>query len=180
MHPNPIFRSDADPLARAAAIGFAHIVAITPEGPMVVHGPVTRHDDALRFHVARANRLAGHLDGATVLLSLVGPHGYISPNWYERPGNQVPTWNFVAVEIDGLASAVADDLLVEHLDTLAAVHEPRSNRWDARQDGQRRVPQDAKRHPRLYGGGYRNAHDGQAQPEQDRCRPRGRDRWVGG
>ncbi len=129
MHPNRAFRSDADPLAMAASIGFAHIFADTPDGPMVVHAPVTRHGDGLRFHVARANRIAGHLDEAFVLLSVVGPQGYISPNWYVRPGDQVPTWNFVAVEIDGLASAVGDDDLVAHLDTLAANHEPRDRPW---------------------------------------------------
>ena len=129
MHPSGHFRSDLDAVAYAAATGFAHIFAVTPEGQMVVHAPVTRHGDRLRFHVARGNRIARHLDGATVLLSVVGPHGYISPNWYAPPGNQVPTWNFVAVEIDGQASAVADDLLVEHLDTLAAVHEPRPSPW---------------------------------------------------
>uniref|UniRef100_UPI0035CBB23D FMN-binding negative transcriptional regulator n=1 Tax=uncultured Sphingomonas sp. TaxID=158754 RepID=UPI0035CBB23D len=129
MHPARAFRSDADPLAQAAAIGFAHVFAGTPEGPMVVHAPVTRHGDRLRFHVARANRIAKHLDGATLLLSVVGPHGYISSNWYERPGDQVPTWNYVAVEIDGQAAPVGDDDLVEHLDTLAANHEPHDRPW---------------------------------------------------
>lgn len=129
MHPNRAFRSDADPLAMAAAIGLAHVFAVTPDGPMAVHAPVTRHGTALRFHVARANRIAGHLDGAAVLVSVVGPQGYISPNWYVRPGDQVPTWNFVAVEIDGRVDAVADDLLVDHLDTLAADHEPRADPW---------------------------------------------------
>lgn len=94
---------------------------------MVVHAPVTRHGGALRFHVARANRIARHLDGTAVLLSLVEPHGYISPNWYERPGDQVPTWNYVAIEIDGVAAVIGEAALVEQLDALAAAHEPRVN-----------------------------------------------------
>ncbi len=44
MHPSPAFRSgaaEADLLARAERIGFAHVFAATPAGPMVVHAPVT-------------------------------------------------------------------------------------------------------------------------------------------
>lgn len=132
MHPNPAFRSDAtqaDLLARAERTGFAHIFAATPAGPMVVHAPVTLHGAALRFHVARANRIAPHLDGAPVLLSLAETVGYVSPNWYVAPGNQVPTWNHVTIECDGIAHAIDEAALTEQLDRLAAVHEPRENPW---------------------------------------------------
>ncbi len=94
---------------------------------MVAHAPVTRHGDALRLHVARANRIAPHLDGATVLVSVAGPDGYISPNWYAASRDQVPTWNYLAIEIDGTARAVDEAALIDHLDTLAASHEPRVN-----------------------------------------------------
>ena len=128
MHPDPAFRDDAaDALDRAAGAGFAHVFAATSAGPMVVHAPVTRHGGRLRFHVARANRIAPHLDGAAVLVSVTGPQGYVSPNWYATPGDQVPTWNYLAVEIDGNARAIDDAALVEQLDALAAVHEPRVN-----------------------------------------------------
>ena len=129
MHPARHFRRESDALAEAAAIGFAHVFAQTRAGPMVVHAPVTRHGAALRFHVARANRIAPHLDGATLLLSLVGPHGYVSPLWYRPPGDQVPTWNFVAIEIDGRATMLDEPALVDHLDALAAHHEPRDDPW---------------------------------------------------
>ncbi len=126
MHPGPAFRDDtADALDRAAAIGFAQAFAGTPAGPMVAHAPVTRHGDRLRFHLARANRLTPHLDGAAVLVSVAGVEGYVSPNWYTRPGDQVPTWNYVALELDGIAAPIDEAALVEQLDTLAAIHEPR-------------------------------------------------------
>jgi len=129
MHPNPAFRAEDDirSIEEAAAIGFAHIFAATDDGPMVVHAPVTRAGGRLQFHVARANRATAHLDGATVLLSVVGAHGYVSPNWYVDHTNQVPTWNYVAVEIDGVARAIGDAALVEQLDALAQFHEPRVN-----------------------------------------------------
>jgi len=126
MHPDPRFRTDADLLDLAHRIGFAHVFVAAP-APMVVHAPVTRHGDALRFHVSRANRIAPHLDGATVLVSLAAPEGYVSPNWYPRPGDQVPTWNYVAVEVDGRCAAIGEEALVDQLDTLAAAHEPRVN-----------------------------------------------------
>lgn len=130
MHPNPAFRPDRTTLLdHAAAIGFAHLFAATPAGPMVAHAPLTLHGERLRFHLARANPLHRHLDGATMLASVAGPDGYISPNWYERPGNQVPTWNYVTIEIEGVARALPEAALLDQLDTLADVHEPRPKPW---------------------------------------------------
>lgn len=128
MHPDPAFRADpSDALARIASLGFAHLFAATPAGPMVAHVAATRHGDALRVHLSRANRLTPHLDGAAVLLSVSGVEGYVSPNWYDPPGNQVPTWNYVAIEVDGIARATDEAALVEQLDAIAASHEPRVN-----------------------------------------------------
>jgi transcriptional regulator len=126
MHPNPAFRPETDTLLdQAAAIGFAHLFVATPAGPMVAHAPLTRHGDALRFHLARANRLHPYLNGAIVLASLAAPDGYVSPNWYAKQGDQVPTWNYVAVEIEGVAHAIPEAALLEQLDALADAHEPR-------------------------------------------------------
>lgn len=132
MHPNPAFRASdrAAMLAWAARIGFAHLFVATPDGPMVVHAPLTAAgEDRLRFHIARANRIATHLDGATALASVAGAHGYVSPNWYAVPGNQVPTWNYVAVEIEGTLARLDEATLIAQLDTLADAHEPRPGPW---------------------------------------------------
>lgn len=130
MHPNPAFRPEqASLLAGAAAIGFAHLFVATPAGPMVAHAPLTLHGERLRFHIARHNRIHAHLDGATLLASVAGPDGYVSPNWYERPGNQVPTWNYVTIEIEGVVRAIPEDALLDQLDTLADRHEPRPAPW---------------------------------------------------
>ena len=127
MHPNRTFHdlSDEAALVLAERLGFAHIFAGTSGGPMVVHAPVVRAGErAFRFHLARGNRLCGRLDGAAVLLSLTGPHGYITPNWYDPPGDQVPTWNYLAIELDGIARLLPDEALVGQLDRLAELHEP--------------------------------------------------------
>lgn len=127
MHPNPKFRAEADWLDFADARGFAHIFAVTPAGPMAVHAPITRHGDELRFHVSRANRIAGQLAGAPVIASVTTVDGYVSPNWYADPADQVPTWNFVGVEVEGVARALTDEETTAQLDALAARHEPQVN-----------------------------------------------------
>lgn len=109
--------------AFVAARGFAHIFAMTAEGPMVAHAPVVvTEGGALRFHLARSNRICRYLDGLPALASVAGPDAYVSPDWYVAE-DQVPTWNYVAVEAEGVAHMLDQPALVEQLDTLSATHE---------------------------------------------------------
>jgi transcriptional regulator len=126
VHPDPAFREDDDDaIMRAVAIGFAHLFVATSAGPMVAHVPITPAGTALRFHVSRHNRISPYLDGADALMSVVGANGYVSPSWYPEPGNQVPTWNYDAIELEGTLRALDQAALTEQLDALAAEHEPR-------------------------------------------------------
>jgi transcriptional regulator len=126
MHPNNAFRSDADPLAFVAAHGFAHIFGATPDGPRVAHAPVlVSAAGTLMFHLARGNALAQHLDGLTALISIGGPGHYVSPNWYGEPANNVPTWNYQAVEIEGPVRAMTMEELEALLHFASATFEPR-------------------------------------------------------
>ncbi|MBK6413551.1 FMN-binding negative transcriptional regulator [Sphingopyxis sp.] len=128
MHPNADFRPRQDDLAELLVreIGFAAIFAATPDGPRVAHAPVVLSDDraALQFHLARGNALTRHLDGATALAVVQGPDAYVSASWYETP-DQVPTWNYVAIEMEGVVSKLDDAALIAQLDTLSASHEAR-------------------------------------------------------
>lgn len=128
MHPNSAFRPQQGDLAELLVreIGFAAIFAATPDGPRVAHAPVVLSDDAatLQFHLARGNALTRHLDGATVLAVVQGPDAYVSASWYEA-ADQVPTWNYVAVEMEGTVSKLDDTALIAQLDTLSATHEAR-------------------------------------------------------
>jgi transcriptional regulator len=128
MHPNSAFRPQQGDLAELLVreIGFAAIFAATPDGPRVAHAPVVLSDDAatLQFHLARGNALTRHLDGATVLTVVQGPDAYVSASWYEA-ADQVPTWNYVAVEMEGTVSKLDDAALIAQLDTLSAIHEAR-------------------------------------------------------
>jgi transcriptional regulator len=128
MHPNRGFRwtSHEAMLGFVADVSFAHIFAQTPEGPRVAHAPVVvTRDGHLRFHLARANGLAKHLDGLTAIASVGGPGAYVSPDWYADHANQVPTWNYLAVEAEGPVRALGEDDLVAILDDLSAAHEAR-------------------------------------------------------
>jgi transcriptional regulator len=128
VHPNPKFRIDDAAALRATVleIGVVHLFAVTPDGPMVAHVPVTPTPNGhFRFHLARGNRIATHLDGVAAIASAMGPHGYVSPDWYADPHNQVPTWNYVSVEIEGVCVELDRAALMNQIDTLSALHEAR-------------------------------------------------------
>ena len=127
MHLSPAFAWDdrATALAFVAEVSFAHVFLQTPAGPRVAHVPVLVAGETLRFHLANSNALTPVLDGATALASIGGPGHYVSPNWYADGRNQVPTWNYLAVECEGPVRRMSGDELVDLLDATTAVHEAR-------------------------------------------------------
>jgi len=91
----------------------ATLVVPTPEGPTADLIPLMLSDDArtLQGHVARANPLWQHADGAPVLAVFHGPHAYVSPGWYaskREHGKVVPTWNYTMVQARGTLRAMPD------------------------------------------------------------------------
>lgn len=128
MHPNPAFRPKDEDIAALLVreIGFAAIFAGTADGPRVAHAPLLLAEDGrtLRFHLARGNGLTRHLDGASALAVVHGPDAYVSPGDYGDMA-QVPTWNYVAVEMEGRARQTDRAELIALLDDLSAAHETR-------------------------------------------------------
>ncbi len=127
MHPDKTFRwDDRDALRRfAETIGFGMLFAGTPDGPRVVHTPmVFTRDDQIAFHISRGNGITRHLDGANALFVISGPDGYISPDWYGLP-DQVPTWNYLALEMEGVTRKLDRDGLIAQLDSLSLAQEAR-------------------------------------------------------
>ena len=127
MHPDSRFAwADRDELlAFISDVSFAHIFAQSSAGPVVAHAPVVvTADGNLQFHLARRNRAVALLDGLTAAASIAGPNAYISPDWYGTD-DQVPTWNYLAVEATGPVRCLTDDELVAQVDALSAVHEAR-------------------------------------------------------
>jgi len=125
MHPNPAFRHDDRALLEALIdeIGFGMVFAQTPDGPRVAHTPLLNTGDgAVQFHLARGNALTRHIDGTTALIVINGPDGYVSPRWYAA-ADQVPTWNYIALELEGRVRRMDQDGLQACLEALSARQE---------------------------------------------------------
>jgi transcriptional regulator len=128
MHPNPKFRWEDRAAMRdfVRAAGFGALFAATPDGPRVAHVPVVWLDEnTLGVHLARGNGLTRHLDGATALFTVLGPDAYVSPDWYGLGPDEVPTWNYVSVELEGRAARMERDDLVAQIDALSHEQESR-------------------------------------------------------
>ena len=131
MHPASSFRNPDRALLETMVeeIGFGMIFAATPDGPRVAHVPLlwTGANDSggsLQFHLSRGNAMTKHLNGMTVLAVVNGPDGYVSPRWYADP-EQVPTWNYVAVELEGRVRRMDAEGLLGQITALSDKHEAR-------------------------------------------------------
>lgn len=130
MHPAPLFReTNTDTLLariRAHPLG---LIAVNGDGaPLTAHSPVLggRLEDGrvqLRFHLSANNPVTKALEaGAAARIVFLGPEAYISPDWYGDVPDQVPTWNYLSAEAEGLP-APAD--VAAFLDDLSAEFEAR-------------------------------------------------------
>lgn len=127
MHPNPLFRSEDRNLLEALIdeVGFGMVFLTTPDGPRVAHTPLlSTGDGAVQFHLARGNALTRWLDGATALVTVNGPEAYVSPRWYADRAT-VPTWDYVALELEGRVRRMSSEGLEGLLHSLIERHEAR-------------------------------------------------------
>ncbi len=127
MHPNSAFRSEDRALFEAliTEIGFGMVFLHTPDGPRIAHVPLLLTEEGtLRFHLALGNALTRHLGGAQALAVVNGPDGYISARWYSDP-DQVPTWNYIALEMEGPVRRMDRAELLTLLEDVSAHHEAR-------------------------------------------------------
>ncbi|HEY6964776.1 MAG TPA: FMN-binding negative transcriptional regulator [Erythrobacter sp.] len=128
MHPNPLYRTDDRSLCESLIeeIGFGMVFATTPDGPRVAHTPlISTGDGAIQFHLARGNALTRHLSaGADALIVVNGPDAYVSPRWYDNR-DTVPTWDYVALELEGRVRKMADEGLEAFLHAAILKHEGR-------------------------------------------------------
>jgi transcriptional regulator len=76
----------------------------------------------VQFHLARGNALTKTLAGSDALIVVNGPDAYVSPDWYEG-ADQVPTWNYISIELEGPVQAMDQEGLIALLDDLSAVNE---------------------------------------------------------
>jgi transcriptional regulator len=124
MHPNPIYHRTTD--ARAFDLvrdrAFGQITLTGPDGLLASHIPVLLAPDetTLDMHLVRSNPILRLLDTPQdALLAVMGPDGYVSPDWYGAD-DQVPTWNYAAVQIRGTLEALDHATMHDMLDRQSA------------------------------------------------------------
>ncbi|SDY36144.1 negative transcriptional regulator, PaiB family [Jannaschia faecimaris] len=122
MHPNPTFRTTPDDqsLAFVRTRAFGTLAVNGADGPLLAHVPILLSDDAgsADLHLVRSNPILRCLP-ADVVISVMGPDGYVSPDWY-GVDDQVPTWNYVAVHLRGRLEILASDDMRDMLDRQSA------------------------------------------------------------
>jgi transcriptional regulator len=103
------------------------LVSDTADGLVASHYAVVldpdRDDLTILGHVGRPDEAIHELGSHELLVIVQGPHGYISPGWYDdKPA--VPTWNFVVAHLRGVPEILSDDEnyrvlghLVEHFES---------------------------------------------------------------
>ena len=85
----------------------------------------TTPNGALQCHVAKANPIWNNITETRVTAIFTGPHAYISPNWYQTE-NQVPTWNYSAVFVEGQVKVLNDEALMKLLSNLTQKEEDKT------------------------------------------------------
>lgn len=129
MHPNPVFHSKdhEKDIAFVRDRGFGTLVMNGDPVPLVAHVPVLLSEDGseVLIHLVRSNPIARTLTSPMpARIAVTGPDGYISPDWYGAV-DQVPTWNYVAVELTGVLEMLPQDRMREVLDTQSEFYESR-------------------------------------------------------
>ena len=104
---------DADEVKRLIRENpWATIVSPTSNGVVASHYPVLLEHDAegisIVSHVGRPDERLHELGQHEILIIIQGPHGYISPGWYETD-DFVPTWNHVTAHLYGTPELLSDE-----------------------------------------------------------------------
>ena len=128
MHPNSNFRSknlqkDIKFLRKRA---FGTLVLSKNDEILTSHVPflLNQTDNQIELHLVRSNPMLTFLKGAegeplNAVMSVSGGDTYISPDWYQTP-DQVPTWNYVSIEVRGALKMLPQDEIHGVLERLSA------------------------------------------------------------
>jgi transcriptional regulator len=112
---------------------WATIVSHTSNGLVASHYPVLLEEGTdeitIVSHVGRPDEKLHELGEHEVMVIIQGPHGYISPGWYDdEKAGFVPTWNHVTAHLYGVPQLLSDAENFEILDTLVDHFEQRMPR----------------------------------------------------
>ena len=107
-----------------AGNSFGQLVSVCSGELCSTHMPFLLSEDRSRLlgHLARQNPQHVDIENQTVMVTLDGPHDYISPSWYHAPG--VPTWNYQSVHLYGSCTVITDSEQIRHIvDSLTGKYE---------------------------------------------------------
>ena len=91
----------------------------------------------LEGHLAKFNGHWENLETAdTVNLIFDGPHGYISPTWYEKPNYNVPTWNYVSLAVQAKAKVIEEEDWIKGALFKLAEYFERDKGWSSSVDAE--------------------------------------------
>lgn len=131
MYIPPAFRIEDKARLAAFLSEYSFATFITNDGaaPFASHLPMLFRPDlgehgTLIAHLARANPQWQHFaEGREALAIFHGPHGYISPSWYDT-APAVPTWNYAVVHAYGVPRIFEDhDRIVALLRKTISLYE---------------------------------------------------------
>ena len=127
MHPARYFH-EADRLTLAAFVAsnaLATIVGVDGATAVTAATPILMVRSSVRFHLSTRNRLTAVLTASrSALATVIAEDAYISPDWYAA-ADQVPTWNYRSVDIEGALRVMTRDETRQLLDDLSAHFEAR-------------------------------------------------------
>ena len=115
---------------------FGQLIVVDAESLYIAHLPfyldrTLSVSGSLLCHVAKANPIWKNIIKSKISAVFTGPHAYISPRWYPS-NNQVPTWNYSAIYVEGRAKLLTANNLKILLDKLTEKEEmlvPNSVKW---------------------------------------------------
>jgi transcriptional regulator len=100
---------------------WATVVSNTSAGLVASHYPMVLEERAgvdgnessdeivLVSHVGRPDEQHLELGQHEVIVIIQGPHGYVSPGWYDASKQAVPTWNHVTAHLYGTPEILSDE-----------------------------------------------------------------------
>lgn len=112
LHTPPYAIDDPDEVKRLIRENpWGTLVTHTANGLVASHYPMLLEEDAegisVVSHVGKPDDEKLELGRGEALVIIQGPHGYISPGWYDTPA--VPTWNHVTAHLWGVPEILSDD-----------------------------------------------------------------------
>lgn len=108
---------------------FATLYTAVDDRQVAVHLPLlvkfAENKFTLLGHVAAANPVSAAIrNGNRALVTVLGPHTYVSSSWYEK--ESVPTWNYQSVHLQGSLYELEKQEALDSLSELIELNERRS------------------------------------------------------